>query len=319
MQHKYRYVDKLRPKKKGRPLVFGDWIHKCLETHFSGGNWVDTLKTLKADQWDKLFLEEKQELGNIPQDCLRIVRGYINNYSKIDKEWEVIAVEQDFMIKVAEGIVLTGKIDLIMRHIPTDKIWIWEHKTAKRDIPKDSFRMTDIQTAIYLYIAIKYLLPVILGTTVFKMGGILFDYIKSKPQSTPKLLKDGRMSRAKVDCDRWTYEQELKKNKLNPADYEDFMATLDNKEYYVRIPMYHSSAFVSNMFKEYIMAIKDIREERPALRNLNYTCDRPKCEYRDLCLAEIQGLDVSQIIKLQFENNEEEEVEKNGEEDDFDI
>lgn len=61
--------------------------------------------------------------------------------------------------------------------------------------------------------------------------------------------------------------------------------------------------------------IQTISGTELATRNLSWSCDRPKCEYRDLCLAEIQGFDTTMIKQLYFTSTEEEET-KDGKEDD---
>lgn len=311
--HDYKYVMKLRPKRTAVPLRKGSWVHSCLEARAKGEDWVELLKKKKAEEYNILFEEEKAELGDLPNDVLRMMRSYIQTWKDVDAEYEVVVAEQDFKIRIdGTPFVLVGIIDLILRHKATGQIWCMEHKTMKNTIPTEQFRITDVQTAMYEKV-MEYLAPY-LGYKPSDVGGIIFDYIKTKPPTIPEVLKNGGLSRrANIDCDRYTYEACIKRAGLNVADYEDFMAAnLDNNKFFARIPMAKSGKMINQLFKEVLdtaIQIENISGVCP-VRNLNFTCDRPKCEFRDLCLAELQGLDIDTLINMMYTKEEE----KDGEE-----
>ncbi|MCU7521975.1 MAG: PD-(D/E)XK nuclease family protein, partial [Ignavibacteria bacterium] len=200
----YRYNDKLRPKKKATALRRGTWVHSCLEQRALGNDWVKVIKDLKAQEYDKLFLEEKVELGDLPTEVFRMMRAYHQTYLKVDAEYETVRAEQDFMIRVpGTKIVLVGKIDAIIRHRVSRKVWIVEHKTVGKDIPSEDYRMSDGQTAVYSWV-LEQIAP-ILGFKPGDVAGVLMDYIKTKPPTIPDMLKNGTMSRRRISCDRYTY------------------------------------------------------------------------------------------------------------------
>jgi len=74
LAHDYRYVQKLRPKRKVRPLTLGSLVHSCLEARALGKNWVQEIKNFKEKDWAKLFEEERFELGDITGGGYRIMR-----------------------------------------------------------------------------------------------------------------------------------------------------------------------------------------------------------------------------------------------------
>lgn len=303
----YKYIQKLKPKTKSRPLTLGGLVHNCLEAHDMGEDWVQVIKDYNKNEFSKLFLEEKAELGDIPHDCLRICRAYFNHYSEIDKFFKTIACEVGFMIRVpGTKIVIEGIVDKVAQNTNTGKIWGIEHKTAKKDIPTETYRATDIQTTVY-----EWALAQMAGQLGFEpkdLGGMMFDYIKTKPPTMPKLLVNKTMSKAKIDCDKWTYIEALKKEGLNPDDYKDFIATLTSGNSFSRIPLAKSKAMVQTIVKDFVNTVMQMNEwqDKPS-RNLAWTCERPKCDYRQLCMAEIQGLDTAPIIEQFFEKREDEE------------
>lgn len=305
-KYHYKYVKKLRPKTKSRPLTLGSLVHKCLEAHDMGEDWVQVIKDYNENEFSKLFLEEKAELGDIPRDCLRICRAYFNHYLEIDKKFETIACEVGFMIRVpGTKYVIEGIIDKVARNTVTNKVWGIEHKTMKKGLPTETYRATDVQTTVY-----EWALAVMaskLGFEAKDLGGMMFDYIKTKPPTIPKVLKNGTMSKAKIDCDKWTYIEYLKKAGLDPADYKDFIDTLASDDSFRRIPLAKSKTMVKLIMTDFVNGIDQMKqwEDKPT-RNLAWTCDRPKCEYRELCMAELQGIDTKEMIKLNFEIREDE-------------
>lgn len=306
VKHDFKYVDKLRPKRKAVPLRRGSWVHSCLEARNEGKNWVDVIKQLKADEYDKLFAEEKAELGDLPTEVFRIMRAYHQTYAKVDLVYETIAAEQQFMIRLGKTpFVLTGVIDRIMRNKTNGQIWCQEYKTMKR-LPSEDYRLSDIQTTVYVQV-LQYLAPY-LGYNPKDVMGVIIDYICTKPPTIPDVLKSGELSRRKIFCDRWTYLACLKREGLDPADYEDFLERLDENKFFYRIPMTRSRDMLNNVFKELLITGQQIKNfsGRRVSRSLDWTCDRPKCEYRDLCLAQFQGLDTHFLIESQFTKGGEE-------------
>jgi hypothetical protein len=318
-KYNYKYIKGLKPKTKSRPLTLGSLVHKCLEAHDSNEDWVQVIKDYNTNEFSKLFLEEKAELGDIPHDCLRICRAYFNHYSEVDKAFTTLYCEVGFMIRIpGTNIVVEGIIDKVARNTRTNQVWGIEHKTAKRDIPTETFRTTDIQTTVY-----EWALAVMaseLGFEAKEVGGMMFDYLRTKPMTMPKLLKAGSMSKAKIDCDKWTYLEALKKEGLDAAEYEDFIATLDTNNMFSRIPLAKSKAMVKLIMNDFVTGVNQMAEygEDPT-RNLSWTCDRPRCEFRDLCMAEVQGLEVSSLIEQQFEKREVEEDDQSNKDSDSDI
>jgi hypothetical protein len=309
--YEYKYIQKLTPKKKAVALTRGTWMHSCLEARDQGRNWIETIKELKAKEYDPLFEEEKAELGPLPTEVFRIMRGYVQTYDKVDKEYEVISCEQQFMIKLpGYPLILTGVIDKIARKKSTGGIWLFEHKTVGRDLPSEDYKITDIQTSIYVFAAMC--IAESLGFKSEDVEGIIFDYIKTKPPTIPEVLKSGEMSRRRIDCDKWTYLECLKKAGLDPKDYTDFLDKLEENKFFVRVPMSRSDDMVIQLVNELVYSGIQIialtgKPTAVLTRSLDWTCDRPRCEYRDLCIADVQRLDTDFLKQTQFTTGDEED------------
>jgi hypothetical protein len=300
--HDWKYVNKLRRKSKSRPLTIGGWIHSCLEAMDKGDNWIDVLRELKRREYDSLFAEEKAELGDIPTDVMRLMRAYEREYANT-RPYKIIALEQEFLIRMpGTTFVLHGIFDKIAID-EFGMVWVVEHKTHKR-FPDEEQRQTDVQTAVYLWVLSK--IADILGIEQNKVGGVLFDYICTKPPTTPQLLKDGSMSKRKIHCDPYTYMVELKKHNLNAKDYSDFIHNLKENEFFRRVQVTRSASSISNIMREILTTCLQIQHlsGKNVAKLLGYGCNVPKCEYRELCFTQLENGDLETIIKLLYDREE---------------
>lgn len=300
--HDWRYVEKLRPTRKILPLTRGSWLHSMLEARDSGGDWKAVLNDLKVNEYDPLFAEEKVELGNLPLECFRIMRNYEHHY--VDEDYkDVLKTEFQFKIRV-EGtpFVIHGIIDKLARD-SNGKLWCIEHKTVKRQ-PSEDFRQTDIQTAIYLW-AMRKLAPV-MNFYSDEVGGVVFNYLITKPPTVPQMLKAGTMSKRKVVCDIYTYMAELKKHGLDPADYADMWPKLRENRFFIRQALTRSDFAIKNILDDFIRTGYQIKaiSGKSSVMSLGWTCERPKCEYRELCWMKVENGDLESIINSMYERRE---------------
>jgi hypothetical protein len=164
--------------------------------------------------------EEKEYYGDIPTDSKRIISGYNRMWAKEQVSYKLIE-------KSLGPIPLTSKTafelrpDRLMTERGTRRTFLCETKTGRK-IPQEDLRIWDLQTALYVW-ALREL--------GYKVDGILWDYIRTKPPTVPVLLKSGQLSqRADMDTDFATYAKAVYDNDLNMDDYKVFLETLKGRE-----------------------------------------------------------------------------------------
>lgn len=313
MSWKYRYVDLLVKRKSSLPLTRGSWIHECLESLYKHGDWTIGYKKYKQEVWDKLFEEEKIEFGELDKDIKTIMERYIKYYEDWHKDIEVIGVEVPFQVRVPNlPINLTGKIDLIYRD--SMGIWALDHKTMKT-MPSEEFRMNDTQLTLYYYILNR--LSSKLKFNKNDIVGVSYNYIRSKVPTVPSLLKNGELSKRKnIDTDYDTYYKAIIDNGLNPDDYMDMLNYLKNNinSFFIRVNLPKSHTLISEILKDFIYSGCHMKQ---ALDNPNYRYVRNitkdcswDCAYYNLCYTELNGGDISNIVKLDYDIEEQEEWER---------
>src|SRR5690242_9726413 len=71
----YKYVERLQPKVVSKPLTRGKWVHALLEAHYKGMDWKEEHRRW-CSRFNKLFDEEKDHLGDLPNEIKRLMDSY---------------------------------------------------------------------------------------------------------------------------------------------------------------------------------------------------------------------------------------------------
>lgn len=326
-----KYVRKLRRKYKSRPQVVGSIVHEAIEAHYKGKSVEDILKGYEK-AIGKMFQEEIIEFGleNAVEDSRQIVKGYFEYWKNDGVTY--LAVELEFDEKVAleiyPGIVFIGKVDAIvqLKDSKVDDIWIFERKTCKR-IPDERTRATDVQTVLYFVFLTmmrrkqgRRILPENWPTP----RGVIWDYVRSKAPSIPHQNKPkkgeevGPMSRAACDTTWTVYEQALLEAGLDPDDYQDVKEALAGAEdsFFRRIRLPFSKSLSEQVYRDFIDTVIEMRSLHGIVKDRNLTYDCSRCEFYNLCQAELHGLDTDILLKKDYEvkdESDEKEVPGNDE------
>lgn len=179
MAYHLKYVDKLRPKKKSRPLQFGTMVHEMIEAWIEGDDPMEKLAEFEKKQ-GRLFQTMIDEYGDIVDDTRIIMTEYFafwHERAKKDPDSKLTILrrnrrgaEHKFEVEVRPGIVLIGKIDAIGS---SRKLrWMVEHKTFT-NMPNEDHRWRSVQSALYLRVNDMLGWP--------SLDGTLWDYIHSSP------------------------------------------------------------------------------------------------------------------------------------------
>jgi len=287
-QAQYKYVERLKPKRLGRPLRCGTWMHKLQEVYYKGGDWREEQQR-QTSKFRKLWEDEQSDVGDLPGDTERLWRSYLWHYK--NDNWKVLETEFTLEAELPDGSKLRGKVDNLIED--QYGLWIVDHKWHKV-FPDHSFRILDQQSVGYLWLALKNKIPV---------QGHIWNYGRSKPPTLPVLTKTGLIARWRMlDTDYPTAARFIK----NHPDLRDI------SRYYPKLRILKSHRYVhgepqrSNFFRRVVVEKpisqinRNIRElYRTHLRMHDYDFqdidsvervpDRSctfMCSYRDLCSAE---------------------------------
>lgn len=303
----YKYVEELVKKKKGSALLRGTCCHAMIEAKANGKDpWIPYEEFIKENK--NIFLEEEEEYGNMEDMICNIMEGYFRHYK--NDELTPIEIngkfaEHKFSIQLTDGIILEGVIDMVAKD-KSDRIWLVDHKTHK-NIPTGDIAYSNMQSALYawaMYNLKEFPNP----------DGVCWNYIRWKEPTQPTLLKDGTMSKKKIDTTWTVYSKALREQGLDPKDYEDMKEILDSREneFYVRQYLPLNENIISGVLadaKTTALQIKELEFHNKDDFDRNLTRDCSWCEYYSLCQAELRGLDTDFIRKADYQKKQELEVE----------
>jgi ATP-dependent helicase/DNAse subunit B len=308
-KYHYKYVQGLKKRKAGIALRRGSWLHECLETHYRDGNWKIGYNNYKKENWDKLFDEEKIEEKDLPDEIQRIMEGYLRLYEEKEKELKIVAVEQDFKIRIpGTPIVLVGIIDLLA--YDDMGLWVIDHKTVKR-VPDEELRLTDLQLSLYYWVMTQ--IKKEMNIPVDKIAGVMFNYLRTKTPTIPQELKRGGLSKNKrIDTDYYTYYNTILEHELDPNDYVDILNHVKNNKFYERKRLPKSNHLIRSFVKELLYTGEEILKNNHYPRNPHRDCSWD-CDYKNLCIADLHGHDTKFMIEQEFEKRDDEDKEEEEE------
>ena len=286
-----KYHLKLEPKRKAYQLASGDVIHGLLESSALGLDSADAIQAFEKEYF--LLLEEEPEL--LPT-AIAVVKGYERYYK--DEDLDYVAVEQHFgpiLLADVEGVMIGFEfvVDAIVRD-KDGRLWLKERKTSQKQFKDASDRVIDLQTCLYVWGVREY---------GFDVRGVMWDEIRVKIPTEPRLLKRGGLSKAqKMDTDYRTYRRAIKKHGLDRKDYKAKLHELKRKKngFFRRQRFPIKEDLVENMRQVAIARALDIlmRQDNPPIKSWGFICRW--CDFKPLCEQELLGLDTAFILKAEY-------------------
>lgn len=216
----YKYAERLKQRRltrRDQPLKRGTWVHELLQVHYEGGDWKERHGAL-TKKYNLLMDVEKEELGDLPTECARLMRSYLWHYGANKEDpmhgWKVLGVEQKFEAiwpDSEDGLdIYRCRVDVLVED--QYGLLIVDHKTHKA-LPDHTVRTLDAASPLYIWAARE---------SGFNVRGFQWNYIRVKVPSTPKLVYVGtareRLSEAAIDTDFPTYYRGITSLGLNPRE-----------------------------------------------------------------------------------------------------
>jgi hypothetical protein len=297
-QYRYKFVDNLQPKRHALPLKLGSWIHSLLEARYKDGDWRTTQEKMKR-QYDKMFQEERDFYGDLPALTTTIMRGYDYHWRNDEQDWDIVDTELAVELPLSKSWKYVAKLDVVADN--EEGRWVWDHKTFKGKAPSTDYRTADPQSALYVWVYER-----LFGV---KPVGFVFNYLRTKLPTVPRLLKNGTLSRAKnIDTNWITLARAIKRYGLDPRAHRDLLAAARARDnlFYDRVFIPKPDAVIRSLLQdiqEKAPRIRELHEGSRPVRTLTMDCQR-YCPYHVLCMTELTGGDGSYIRRHEFETRE---------------
>lgn len=296
LAYHYKYNMTLQKRLKSLPLFLGILVHEAIEDWLKGKNYKNVFRKQSKEikklmEGERVDYVEQLALGKV------MVEGYIALYD--DDGMSPVEVELHVEVPMVDNIVFVGKVDSTQREDDNGRLWQMEHKTAAK-IPDEKNRMADIQTLLY-----DWAMPI---AGYEKPSGVIWDYLRKKIPTVPKLLASGdELSRAKnIDTTPEVYRKAIADNGFDEDDYEDILKELDSREnsFYRRIKLPVAKKAVAQVVEDFKSTAIQIKLLGHIVKDRNMTKDCSWCDYYQICQSDLRGGDTDFLIKKEFTTKE---------------
>lgn len=272
-------------------------MHSMIEAHAEGDDPFEKLDDIDLKD-GKLFRSEREMYGDIIEDIRCIMSEYFE-YWKRDRMYYVGVkgkrAEHEFEVPITNRIILTGKIDCIVKR---DGLrLIGEHKTFNHQ-PSTDDQWRNLQSCSYTRVIDMLGWP--------QVDGMLWDYIHSKPPTWPKMLKNGTFGRKAINTLPSRVRQALEKEGLSEKKYTTLisMAEGNRSNYFKRVITPTKPQVVDEVFTDLVNTAKEMESRHGECRERNIDRHCAYCDYEPICRAALQGSDVDYVKKKEYTKND---------------
>lgn len=313
----YNYIDKLKPRVERAYLTIGKLCHKGMQTAMTL-KWqvdqgfmqytVDDILRLSLIsmglEWEKyvestdLLDSEIPDLEQMLIDAKSVFKQAFREFGigkyKVLSVYDGVevrpALELHFVVPCAGSKGLHGYIDAILLDTETGCTWCTDYKFRKSLSP-DEEEAFNIQNAVYSWACHK------MGIEI--TGTMTWQHVNT-PASTPAILKNGGVSRAKIKTTWETFAKFCLDNGINPIEYEEEMREkLADIEWYRATYEYRNPETVRNIWDNVVVpaskAVAKARNPKTKCYKNLYPWNCKMCQYQSLCQGELRDYDVDAI------------------------
>lgn len=314
----YNYIENLKPRVERSYLTIGKLCHKGMQVAMQtlwekpavGFNYLLEEGLHAMDyEWQEymentpLLDEEIPDMDQMLVDAKSVFSQALFEFQPT--KYEVISVvknhkptpalELHFKVPCPSVKGLHGYIDAILRDKDTGFVWCTDYKFRKSLSPDDE-EAFNIQNAVYTYACKK------MGIEI--TGTMTWQHVNT-PAADPAILKDGKISKAKIKTTWEHYKYFCKEHGEDPASYEEEMKEkLADIEWCRPTLEYRNDETVENIWNECIVPIaKEIQKAHNKKANnfrSLYPWNCKMCQYQSICQAELRNYDAEEIRMREY-------------------
>lgn len=312
----YGYIENLTPRVEKSYLTIGKLCHKGMQVAmymlWQNTPWERALKfglSAIRDEWTEymnvtpMLAEELSDMDGLLLDALSVFGQAFREFEPWKYEVltlkrsgeEIPALELHFKVPCPPTKGLHGYIDAILKDKETGFLWCVDYKFRKSLAPDDD-EAFNIQNAVYAYACTKMGIPI--------TGTMTWQHLNT-PAADPQVLKDGKISRAKIKTTWEHYEQFCREHGQDPSLYaEEMQDKLSDIEWFRATLEYRNEQTINEIWN---CCVKPVAKAVKAAYNKNasnyrslYPWNCKMCQFQSLCQAELRDYDAKAIREREY-------------------
>lgn len=303
------------------PFFTGKAIHAALEFyHQDKISFDETLREyFKREQENlaKLGALWPTEVAQV-EEQIGLIEGIVDHYVAwqqqdtmmySDKNLEFILMEEPFSVELMPGVMFEGRMDGLVKHIPTGKYWIWETKTTRSIKELTDTLSNDEQSGAYLWAAREWFKDK-LETPV---AGVLYNIIRKKVPAVPRVLQSGGLSKAtSMDTTSFWYKYCVQSifsdwsDETIEEEYGDIIEALHEKNltFFMRLPIFRSDYELDMLMDNIRATAKEMLNPDIALYPSPAWNTCTFCQFKSPCLTMNAGGNYRVLLEADYQKRE---------------
>lgn len=325
----YGYVEEITPRVDKTYLTIGKLCHRGMQmamqsmwytqTQVYEGDdfdidsefsvWLNEGLKAMQEEYDEYCMvtphleEEIPEFEQLWEDAKSVFRQAFEEFEPwkyevltLQKDGQPIpALELHFVVPCAGTKGLHGYIDAILKDKETGFLWCTDYKFRKSLSP-DEEESYNIQNAVYSWACHKMGIPI--------TGTMTWQHINT-PAADPAILKDGRISRAKIKTTWKRYAEFCTEHGQDPQDYYlEMEEKLRDIEFFRPTYEYRNMPTIKKIWNECVVpaayAVKKAKNKKVKKYRSLYPWNCKMCQYQSLCQAELRDYDADAIRTREY-------------------
>lgn len=324
----YNYIENIRPRVERSYLTIGKLCHKGMqmamqwawayqrsnkdEDYMATGRWMEWRNAgIDAinNEWYEYIAEtpildeEIPDFNQMLHDAVSVFRQAFKEFEPwkyevitlCNKGMPIPALELHFKVPCPPTKGLHGYIDAILKDKETGFIWCVDYKFRKSLSP-DEDEAFNIQNCVYAYACQR------MGVDI--TGTMTWQHINT-PAADPQILKDGRISRAKIKTTWEKYAQFCVDHGQDPENYYlEMEEKLRDIEWYRATLEYRNPETIKQIWDECVRpaakGVKSAHNKKANNFRSLYPWNCKMCQYQSLCQAELRNYDADAIREREY-------------------
>ena len=321
-----RLYDNMEPIVPYAPFYSGRAVHYALEELY-GPEKTPLMESVSAFVTNerKLFEEasgplwpQEEEMVREQDALVEDILGHYDLWRKLyvgrfnDQDLDIVAMEVPFTVPlyrpdgtISPDIHFSGRFDGLAIDRETGAYWIFETKTTRSIEQLRKTLINDEQCGGYLHAA-RWLWP------DRNFAGVLYNILRKKAPTRPKVLKNETISKAKIDTPAYIYIEAIREQfpdwtiETIEQEYGDKIAELAEKPntYFARVPIYRGT-FETDVLAQniYHTGMEMINKDTVMYPCPNFmSCGF--CHFRGPCLTKNVDGDFATILNMEYKPRE---------------